>query len=196
MLDSIFLTKLQFDKNKDTKETLYKKIELIRKALELKKEENYKFVENIKNKKIANIVIADIGNFSGVLDKKINSTPVILLNENSKNLNFVLAHEIVHLFITPLDSAFECYNNQKYTESNYEEWRANEGAAELLVPYKEFIPDYSYLLMYKNYDECITELSKIYSVSKQVIEFRIKNLKEEIIQFLNGVDIEEIKILN
>ena len=194
MINPIFLIKYQFDKKIDDKKSLYEKIENIRKALELKKENNSNLKNIIESNNIAKIVIGDIGNFSGALDKKINTKPVILLNKNSNNLNFVLAHELVHLFITPLDSAFKCYNSKEYLKSNYEEWRANEGAAELLLPYKEFIPDYSYLLLYKNYKDCLEELSKIYSVSKQVIEYRIKNLSQEIHQYLSGVDIENIKI--
>lgn len=192
--NSIFLTKLQFDRKKDTRKTLYKKIEIIRNKLELKKEDNIDFIKKIESLGFVKIMFEKLGNLNGLLDREPNKMPVILLNKDSNNLNFVLAHELVHFFLSPNNVAFDKYDYLKYKENEYEEWRANEGAAELLLPYKEFIPDYCYFFMYKNEKDCVYELSKIYCVSKQVIKYRIKNLKKEIGSYLKGIDIEQIEI--
>ena len=80
------------------------------------------------------------------------------------------------------------------------EWQANEGAAELIVPYKKFIPDflhiYNPILGYGDIFVAIASLSGYYGVSDMVIQNRIKNLNYEIYQVASGVHIDSVVVLS
>lgn len=80
------------------------------------------------------------------------------------------------------------------------EWQANEGAAELLLPYKDFIPRFVQTAKYveENYEpleEVYNELARFYKVMPIVVDYRIRNLESEILQYINGTPIERI-VLN
>ncbi|MCR5479328.1 MAG: ImmA/IrrE family metallo-endopeptidase [Ruminococcus sp.] len=135
----------------------------------------------------------------------------ILINSNlsQTELNFHGTHELMHIYL-PSESkgtTFRCYDKIRPYQDSYLEWLANEGAAELLMPYKWFIVDFSEL--YKLYSTDRTRwiqhyqfftpfdlLAHKYHVSTMVVKNRIRNLSYEIQQYNQGVDINRIRILS
>jgi hypothetical protein len=87
---------------------------------------------------------------------------------------------------------------------NHMEWQANEGAAQFLMPYQSFIPNYCYLhdKLYANfapqqaYDMQIAALAGNYMVGEMAVKFRMDSLKSEIAQYIDGVDINKIKVVS
>lgn len=59
-----------------------------------------------------------------------------------EELNFDCGHELIHLTKhRGLGlSSFHCFDTLKPKQDPFIEWEANEGAAELTVPYRSFLP--------------------------------------------------------
>ena len=129
---------------------------------------------------------------------------IILLNShrNKTEQNFDCAHEVVHLYLHRYigQNTFNCFDTVRHTQNPYLEWHANEGAAEMFVPYKIFLPlvkekignstDYHII------EKARYELASIFNVPETVIRLRLENLKYEIQQYMNGVPLEEVEILS
>lgn len=136
-----------------------------------------------------------------------SSSPVncILLNSNlsQEEQNFHGVHELIHIYLTGdcPGSTFTCYDKVQPFQNEYVEWLANEGAAELILPHDILLPYVKEHLKYfdKNifgvYDMS-ENIAKLYRVSSVVVHNRINSLKYEIYQYLNGCNINEIKILS
>ncbi|MCM1508904.1 MAG: ImmA/IrrE family metallo-endopeptidase [Ruminococcus flavefaciens] len=134
-----------------------------------------------------------------------NENSVILINSNKspQEQNYHCAHEFIHLFgdEPSAGTLIKCYDSVKPNQNKYAEWFANEGAAEFLVPYTMLLP-----MIKEKYTEIITQEFGVYSfchetaeafnVSPVVLENRLKNLKYEIHQYLNGTHIDKINILS
>ncbi len=133
------------------------------------------------------------------------STPdVIILNahRNKVEQNIDCAHESIHLaFHRNEDSkSFNCFETALPNQNKYLEWQANEGGAELLVPYRTLLP------IIKKYHYCLNtyldiymlreELTHKYNVTEAVIKYRLESLKFEIEQYVNGVPIRDLRILS
>lgn len=135
--------------------------------------------------------MAHIPSRSVVIDAKI-SPPEI---------NFHCMHEIMH-HVFHSDRPTKIYNTYDDTQADQDpfiEWQANEGAAQFLVPYQIFIPDYikvSRECAHNTFPDTDVEniLAQKYFVSSKVIHNRIDSLNYEIYQYLNGVSIEKIDI--
>lgn len=129
---------------------------------------------------------------------------IILLNSSRNEIerNFDCAHEFIHVVKHKHENTqtFNCLDKLRPQQNSFLEWQANEGAAEILVPYKVFIPifceyrphceneyEYYYLLDY---------LARLFNVPIRVIELRIENLKYEICQYEKGCDIDSIQVLS
>ncbi len=129
---------------------------------------------------------------------------IILLNSSRSPIerNFDCAHEFIHVVKHKKEvfQTFNCFDKLRPQQNPYLEWQANEGAAEMLVPYKLFIPmfcehvekcncgyEYYYLKEY---------LAKHFNVPLAVIELRIDNLRYEIQQYETGCDISKLRILS
>ena len=69
-----------------------------------------------------------------------DSFSAILINSNKSPLDqrFDLAHELIHFWFHPSQTSFSF--QKPHLRDKEKEWQANEGAAELLLPYKDFIP--------------------------------------------------------
>ena len=137
----------------------------------------------------------------------IGSVPgedVILLNSNRSNIeqNFDCGHEYVHLCLhRRLEKrVFNCLDAVCVKQDEYIEWQANEGAAEMLVPYRVLLPliktgpfsmanpyDIAYLKDYA---------ADMFNVTRTVIEYRLESLKYEIHQYINGIPLRDIKMLS
>jgi len=118
-------------------------------------------------------------------------------------------HEYMHIYLhSNLGGAdITCFDKKigTYRDSGLE-WQANEGAAELIMPYKEFIP--LFLSMFKDYSafpddwkyvygdaNLFQALADHYHVSVPVIQNRISSLSYEIDQFRSGIAADDIKLI-
>lgn len=123
----------------------------------------------------------------------------IILNYARSDIeqNFDCTHEVIHLTKHRDENCgvFQCfYENQ----DTFLEWEANEGSAQFLVPYQDFIPRFIYNtpnIASIPYD-ILKKLADHYYVSVPVIELRLKNLSYEIDQYRRGVSIENIELLS
>lgn len=112
-------------------------------------------------------------------------------------------HELNHIYFEhgQKGQTFNCFDKVKPNQNSYIEWVANEGAAELLLPYKEVLPFVKEVLPTLEKEmfpilEIIRMLSKSHIVSETVVQNRLNNLKYELYQYLNGVPLDRIQILS
>lgn len=130
-----------------------------------------------------------------------NKVDTIILNEGRTDTerNFDLAHEIVHKYKHRNQTSLVC-GCLNDTKNGFLEWEANEGAAELLLPYKHFIPRlmevYNQLDGTFRIEKAKEILAKEYQVTPSIVELRIKNLKYEIQQYMDGVPVDKIKLMS
>lgn len=124
----------------------------------------------------------------------------ILINSNKSPLEqrFDLAHELIHFWFHPAKASFSF--QKPHLRDKEKEWQANEGAAELLLPYLDFIPRFVKTARFveENYEpleEVYLELARFYKVAPIVIDYRIRNLESEILQYIGGTAIEKV-VLN
>lgn len=119
---------------------------------------------------------------SGMLIK--NNFPkksYIIINSelNDCERNFALAHELIHFLCHSVDNGLMCTPYSSKT-NDWHEWRANEGAAELLLPYRKFITDFSILEQFITCFDIEKLMAKKFQVSDKVIAYRIIHLRYEI----------------
>ena len=120
--------------------------------------------------------------------------------------NFDCGHEIIHLtkHRNQNGGIFKCFSRG---QDDYLEWEANEGAAQLLVPYQDFIPRFLCCLRFHtvfqnnssggfNPNSIQESLASYYQVSPQVINIRLSSLSYEIDQYRRGVPLESIELLS
>ena len=135
----------------------------------------------------------------------INTENTIILNSNRsiQEQNYDCTHEFIHIVRhSEIQNTFTCYDTTVINNNFYNEWEANEGAAELLVAYRIFIQFLIRTLYRANptnpyeYDEVLDSIANVYNVPKTVIYYRIESLKYEITQYLQGIAIDELCILS
>lgn len=128
------------------KADLYRKIENLKEELNI-----LPWIFPIYSKEIAkrycvalHIEELDLDALSGILYRGHNETWIALnKNHSAQRQNFDCMHELIHYFIhMNLRKSFECISREdgKIRQNSFIEWQANEGAAEFLVPYQEFLP--------------------------------------------------------
>lgn len=133
----------------------------------------------------------------GILYKGKGYTTMALNARRSEiGRNFDCMHELIHYWFHNTDF-FYCVSGAY----NHMEWQANEGAAQFLMPYQNFIPAYCnmYDIICKNnkeeeFQNLIKILSKKYIVGETAIIYRINSLKFEIKEYINGANIKNIRI--
>lgn len=74
----------------------------------------------------------------------------LILQKELESVAFDLTHEMMHFLLHPENRKY--YISSSLCDIDNFEWQANEGAAELLVPYKHFIP-----LFTKNIKHCTSK---------------------------------------
>lgn len=180
-----------------TKQALYQKIEEIRprlpcipKALDDYQVQLKQLYPNLSVVRKA----LDSKKVSGMLLR--NGNALILLNDSRTEISqrFTLTHEMVHYFLHSEVLQFFC---EEDGDSPYE-WQANEGAAELLVPYRTFLPLVSRIrpLLQINREGAYSQLAKQFAVSPTVISNRMQSLSFELNQYCNGVALDRIELLS
>lgn len=146
------------------------------------------------------------------LADKISPINAIIINSNlSENeQHFHSIHEYMHICLHSDRKAksIACFElSTKKNQDSMIEWEANEGSAELLIPYREFIPQFVarlselegntdfWELMY-GANDIFDVFAKQYKVSRNVIKNRISSLSYEIDQYRNGTSVDQINVLS
>lgn len=126
---------------------------------------------------------------------------VIDSKKTDSEQNFYCMHEIIHQTVhknRPTKS-YSCYDETQADQDPFIEWEANEGAAQFLIPYQDFIPRVAmYFNAYSPHALWGLQemLSDHYFVSQQVIGIRLDSLSYEIDQYRQGVSMENIELLS
>ena len=192
-----------------TKESLYKEIRNLRNCFGISYAD-YPLDLQSKCKAMGTVQIGlapfETPGLRGMLYLADNETEynVILLNKNNTfaEQNFYCGHELLHLALhsSAGPRAFNCFEKVKPQQDPFMEWHANEGSAELLLPYELFIPELFKLLspnqnmrlMY----QVRCDLAARFNVSERVVYTRVESLKYEIAQFQLGIDIKHVELLS
>lgn len=129
----------------------------------------------------------------------------IIVNSNLsyEEQNFHGLHEFIHLICREKyrGQTFNCFDKVKPNQNPYIEWVANEGAAELALPYKDVLPFIKDTLPTLEKEmfpvsKMSRMLAKSHLVSPAVVQNRLDNLKYELFQYLNGIPLNEVQILS
>ena len=136
--------------------------------------------------------------FCGLLYRGQNTTHIGLnARRSAGGRNFDCMHELIHYWYHK-QASFFCIADS----DNNIEWQANEGAAQFLMPYQNFIPNYCHLhdKLYARmepaaaHDTLISTLAKNYMVGEMSVQIRLKSLATEIGHYVSGTPIGDIKI--
>ena len=96
--------------------------------------------------------------------------------------------------------AFQCYYETMPSQDTFIEWQANEGAAELLVPYRLLMPEieryYSSFYTFRGLLRFRGHMASKFNVSPIVIRTRLESLRYEISQYLGGTPIPDLRVLS
>lgn len=164
---------------------------------------------------IGRIIVRDAMFFTpglrGMATKRssFDSSDIILLNQSRsrEERNFDCGHELIHLTLHRTDKTqtFQCFDHSIPTQDAFLEWQANEGAAELIVPYRLLLPmilDEMKLARRmgiklkgkaKLFPECYAPR---FGVSQAFMSNRIDSLLYEICQYSQGRGLDQLEILS
>lgn len=129
-------------------------------------------------------------------------TDTIILNtrRSEAERNFDCAHEMIHLsrHRDREISCFQCFESAFPARDGFLEWEANEGAAELLVPYRLLLPlaaeAFPAFRSSRDVARFKLFLAARFGVSGGMVFQRLENLKWEIQQHLSGIPLSEISL--
>ena len=139
-----------------------------------------------------------------------NSHGILIKSTLSKEeQNFHGVHEILHTVLHSqiTNNSFKCYDQIRPNQSSFIEWQANEGAAELIMPYRNFIPQFLDLLQCYQFNsaywtytyggfDIFDVLAKHYGVTSIVAKNRVSTLSFEIDQYARGTPIDSIRVIS
>lgn len=119
--------------------------------------------------------------------------PVSLITLNARHgpeeRRFGLAHELVHFWCDEEDRALYTGPLSRSPETAFREWRANEGAAELLVPREVFVPlaagqaadvHRGHAAALLRDAPWLTAAAALFGVTDAVVRYRLSALRREI----------------
>lgn len=117
-----------------------------------------------------------------------------------RELSFTCGHELIHLTLHRCKVIrFFSFEQVMRKQNPYLEWQANEGSAELHVPYRLLFPKlksaFPYLESSQDIQDLKAGLSDEFQVADEVIYYRLESLKYEIYQYLSGVGLENIEFM-
>ncbi len=130
-----------------------------------------------------------------MVGKKVD-TVILNSNRTPEEQNFDCGHEFTHLIKhRKIQDYFKCFTSTKPWQNRFLEWQANEGSAQFIVPYQDFIPRFVDLLE-QNTTWIPGTLAEHYHVTVPVINYRIDNLSYEIDQYRAGKSINQLRLLS
>ncbi len=105
---------------------------------------------------------------------------------------FTLAHEIVHFELHRGEQGDSAFHNSG------DEYQADEGAAELLMPYRDFIPRAAAIRrkFLKNQTGALLSLASYYRLDCEYVRRRLVSLNHELGLYRKGVPLSEIEPLS
>lgn len=189
-----------------TKANLYEEVDIIRRNYDIQAwpVDTYKLVNQICiNPRIEVLAFRSVL-ICGMLSRGITNT-VIGLNQrhNGRQQNAYCMHELMHYLWHPGMGEVKISYSIATDRDSYIEWQANQGAAEMLMPHRDFIPSFvNELFDKRNYgqklDFCYipTILANKYKVTPKMAEYRINDLMYETSQYLKGTDLNNLRILS
>ena len=135
---------------------------------------------------------------SGFLMRGETHSEIVLNASGSpESRRFTAAHELIH-YLLHGGRQFLC-GNTGLAEGNVGalEWQANQGAAELLMPYRVFLPFIKNIRSILLADEgrAFRLIAKEFSVSLSTAQLRLRDLEPEFEQYCAGVPLEELQIV-
>ena len=121
---------------------------------------------------------------------------VILLSAHldERERGFYAAHELVHLTChrTEKKGAFRCFSSNVPMQDDYLEWQANEGAAEILMPWRLFLREVSDfspdLTRRTDIQRLRLHLAGRFGVTDGMVAVRLESLKYELYRAMQGED--------
>ena len=121
---------------------------------------------------------------------------VILLNGlfSAPSLRFTLAHELVHLMLHPPAAQNVC-TEELASPKGVLEWEANEGAAELLLPYRQVLPYFTTLTGLSS-SQKTERLSARFQVSPTAARYRLEGLKGDWEDYISGTALSDLPLLS
>ena len=129
---------------------------------------------------------------------KAPGTIILNAKRGKRENGFVAIHEMTHCIrhIGKHRSVINCFDDPRKSQNSYYEWEANEAAAELLMPYRRFIPDVvkAYQLTGCKDQAANVLLQMRYFASSSTITYRILNLKYEIALYCSTGDVDYISL--
>lgn len=189
------------------KATLYRYVDALRKGI--CDSSNFSPVdsEKLAMRCIKNLTIEKISflnsDICGILYKGNYTTSIALNTKRSPEMqNFDCMHELIHYFFHDIEYCQRiCSDKTGSTirQDAYIEWQANEGAAQFLMPYQDFIPRFLPLIAQSfpcTSFQTVDDLAQFYRVTPAVIEVRINQLSYEIDQYRQGRSLEQIQLLS
>lgn len=189
-----------------TKQTLYKQVDILRKQIGIDYSEYpVKVIERCLDNPVYTVDITPLhtNGLQGILVVQDGRKHIVLNSKRSRSeQNFFCMHEVIHGYLhTGLCGGhFNCYESVRQNQNKFFEWHTNEGAAEFLVPHKEFIPKllscWSPGSLHAIPLGMRERLADEFFVSERVIFNRIENLKYEITQVCNGVKLDDVVLLS
>lgn len=186
-----------------TKASLYEKVHNCKTYLDLPDDEAV--VDLVKRCNDMGIVVCDADfNTRGLRGIAFTGDSSIVLNSNRNEIeqSFDCGHELMHLYLHSgyKREVFKCFDKMHPIQDKFVEWQANEGAAEFFIPYKTLLPiikhRYSWLRTSIDIKALKCELEDMFQVTASVVEFRLESLKFEIHQYINGVSLDNVRVLS
>lgn len=182
-----------------TKQQLYYQVETFRKAYSVNYPPPYdaKMLCTSNFKLHIDVIELKTPNLRGM--SHIPSRSVIIDSKLSAyEQNFYCMHEIMHHLMhkdRPTKS-YSGYDKTQVAQDPIVEWEANEGAAQFLIPYRDFIPRIKPNPLYYLFPREIAELAGYYNTTIRVVRNRLRSLRYEIYQYQRGVPIDSLEILS
>lgn len=136
----------------------------------------------------------DSKKLSGMLLRGEHSLIILNSSRNEISQRFTLTHEMIHYFLHQGTGQFFCQDD----DISPFEWQANEGAAELLVPYRLFLPLAAryHAVLQTNRRFALQNLARYFGVSPTIISHRLKSLSWELEQYQSGTPLKQICLLS
>lgn len=190
-----------------TKAGLYKQVNSLRNSLGLTPDEygidTIKLCQNM-GIRIEKLPFCSSGLRGMAIVGNKGESDVIFLNSarTCREQNVDCGHECIHLGFHRNEPCrtFKCFEKIAPGQDKYLEWQANEGSAELTVPYRSLlrrVKRYEHLLHnHENIGSFKAESMEIYNATEAVVTFRLESLKFEIVQYLAGTPLDELRILS
>ncbi|MDD6046084.1 MAG: ImmA/IrrE family metallo-endopeptidase [bacterium] len=190
---------------KNVKQSLYLSVDRIRDKLGISHDARgvdiRSVAESVLNLEVRVLPFKTPG-LHGIACLGFNGDPDIILLNSARNTieqRFDFSHELYHCAYhrRAQQAMFSCYETIGKQQNPFAEWQANEAAAELVLPYRAFLPAIKARKLRDSHSiDCFVAGSAMrFCVTQQNVVIRLESLKYEIYQYLNGVPLEELEFL-